>query len=444
MTVISPNINLFPVTSSTNAKGHLTIGGVDTVDLAEEYGTPLWIIDEETIIAAIKAYKEGLKDYPNSQILYAGKAFLCLAMCSLIRQFDLGLDVVSHGELHTALTAGFPPDMIYMHGNNKTKSELIAGLKSGNVNIIIDNLSELEMIVSIAQEIGHKASIFIRIIPDVETDTHDHIQTGHSKSKFGLALQDLPLAMDLIEKHSRYLKLLGLHAHIGSQTHELEPYFQMIEVMANNFVFIKQKYNIELAHLDIGGGLGIAYTKDDPHISIYEWTNKIVQKVKTTFEDKNISLPKLLIEPGRSIIGPAGVTLYKTGHKKVLPDGTTYLGIDGGMADNPRPITYQAKYTAVVANRMNENNSSKPITLVGKYCESGDIIVKDAYINAQSNDIVAIFSTGAYNYSMASNYNRTGRPACVLVKDGKADLIIVRETNDDLLAKDLLPTRLKR
>lgn len=444
MLVESPNADVRPCTAAINEHGHLTVGGADTVELARKFGTPLWIMDEETITEAMQAYKRGLEGYPGeSQILYAGKAFLCTAMVHLLRQNRLGLDVVSQGELVTAIKANFPAELIFMHGNNKSDSEVAAGLVYGDVKIVVDSLSELRMVAQLAERLKKRAKTLIRVIPGVEPDTHVHIVTGHNDSKFGVPLEEL---REFVEETQKYasVELLGLHAHIGSQAHELEPYYENVDIMADAFAEIRDELGITLLHLDVGGGLGIAYTQDDRATPIVEWTRGIANKVQSAFKQRNLVLPKLYVEPGRSIVGSAGVTLYTVGHIKPSPSGKKFIAVDGGMADNPRPITYDAKYTACVANRMNSGTSPEPAALVGKFCESGDIIIKETHIAAETGDIIAIFGTGAYNYSMASNYNRTARPACVLVSNGDAEIIIERETFEDLLRQDRVPKRLLR
>jgi diaminopimelate decarboxylase len=443
MLVQSPNVSVQPSTTTINEDEHLVIGGIDTVELAEKFGTPLWIMDEQTILDSIKAFKEGLAGYPNHQILYAGKAFLCTAICHLIKKQGLGLDVVSPGELATARAAGFPAEIIFMHGNNKSAAEIEEGLALGNVNIVIDNESELLMVAEIAQRLGKMVRVFLRVIPGVEPDTHVHIVTGHAESKFGFALEALIPLVQRIQSFDGALQLVGLHAHIGSQSHDLEPYFEISEILADCYKELLDSFQIELPELDIGGGLGIAYTDADKPTSIYEWAKKTSEQVAKSFKQRGLALPKLLVEPGRTIVGTAGVTLYRAGHKKRLPSGVTYLAVDGGMADNPRPITYDAKYTACIANRMRAPIPDKPLGLVGKFCESGDIIIKESYLSAETGDLIAVFGTGAYNLSMASNYNRTPRPACVLVAGGKADIIVERETNEDLLKLDRVPDRLR-
>jgi diaminopimelate decarboxylase len=440
--VVSPNVQIMPISATTDAQGHLIIGGCDTVELAKQFGTPLYVVDEATVRASASAFQAGLSAYKRSRALYAGKAFLCTAMCHLIRKLGFGLDVVSEGELFTAVKAGFPADLIYLHGNNKSARELQAALDYPGVKIVVDSADEVKMLAEIAKQSKVKASILIRVTPGVEPDTHEHIKTGQHNSKFGIPLEKLNETVQLILKHSEALHLVGLHAHIGSQSHDLGPFLELIDIMADRFAALKKEYGVELTQLDVGGGLGIAYTKDDQPTAIHDWAHAVATKVAEAFSKRNMELPELFVEPGRSMIGTAGVTLYRAGHTKDIEGGISCLSVDGGMADNPRPITYQAKYTTCVANRMNEPAPKKPVSLVGRYCESGDIIVKEAYLAAQRDDLIAVFGTGAYNYSMASNYNRTTRPACVLVGDGKAEVIIARETNEDLVRQDRTLDRL--
>lgn len=442
MQVTSPNTSIKPVTTSVNDLGHLMVGGCDVVRLAEQFGTPLWLIDEATIEEACRAVKAGLSDYPKTQVLYAGKAFLCLAMCHLVKRLGLGLDVVSIGELMTASRACFPPELIYMHGNNKSQAEIAFGLGLGDIKIVVDSESELHLVLEVAAHLQRRAKILLRMTPGVEPDTHHYIRTGQADSKFGLPLEDLGHVVELAQTNSDSIELIGLHAHIGSQSHDIEPYLEIIEILADCFADLKRSAGLTLQQLDVGGGLGIAYTEDDQPMPLYQWASAITKHVVVAFTKRNLSLPTLLIEPGRAIVGTAGITVYQAGHLKSLPGGITYLALNGGMADNPRPITYQARYTPCLANRLNDPRSDKPITLVGKYCESGDIIVKDAYLAAHTGDLVAIFGTGAYNYSMASNYNRTGRPACVLVANGQAEVIIKAESPADLISQDRVPERL--
>jgi diaminopimelate decarboxylase len=418
------------------------IGGCDTVQLADEFGTPLWVLDERTIREAARAILQGLSNYPDARVLYAGKAFLCLAMCRLVRQLGLGLDVVSMGELYTAAQSAFPPEHIYLHGNNKSEEEVTFALQLGQVKIVVDSDSELDMVSRLAERTGRKARVLLRVTPGVELDTHHHIRTGQTDSKFGLPLASLPEVAWRARENSRFIELLGLHCHIGSQAHDIEPYMEIVDILAECFLDLRQSLGIEMTQLDLGGGLGIAYTEDDDPLALNEWSQLIAQAVMDRFKTHNLPFPTLLLEPGRAIVGTAGVTLYRAGHLKELPGGIRYLAVDGGMADNPRPVTYQARYTPVIASRMHAPRPQTPVTIVGRYCESGDIIVKDAYLAATTGDLIAVFGTGAYNYSMASNYNRTGRPACVLVAGGRAEIILERESTADLLRQDRVPARL--
>jgi diaminopimelate decarboxylase len=442
ISIVSPNTSSMPVTACVNDENHLSVGGCDVVALAEKFGTPLWLIDEQTIRCAVEACQAGLSAYPQSQVVYAGKAFLCLAMCFLVKQMKIGLDVVSEGELLTAIRAQVPASSILLHGNNKSASEIEMALGYGPVRIVVDNYSELEMVAALSRKLGRKANLLLRMIPGVEPETHNHIKTGHEQSKFGIPLTQIDLFINYIQRFPREMQLLGLHVHIGSQAHDLEPYFKVIEVLADCLTKIKATFQLELPELDLGGGLGIAYTEADHPIPIYEWSKQISERLSKVFGLRKLNLPKLILEPGRSVIGPAGITLYRVGHVKTLVDGQQLFAVDGGMADNPRPITYQARYTACLANRMNAQKLEKPAAIVGKYCEQGDIIIEESHIAARSRDLVAVLGTGAYNFTMASNYNRTGRPACVLLMDGKADIIVERESNEDLLKKDQVPARL--
>jgi diaminopimelate decarboxylase len=442
--ISSPNTSIRPATACVNEQDHLVIGGCDTVELATRFGTPLYVVDEETIVRSAKACLQGLKNYPKARVLYAGKAFLCLAMCKLVQKLGLGLDVVSEGELFTAACAGFPSDLIYLHGNNKSAIEISNLLQMPGAKIIIDNPSELELTRNLAQKLEKKANILLRVIPGVEPDTHAHIVTGHSTSKFGIPLEQLDEICQKVVRYKNEINFVGLHAHIGSQSHELKPFEDSIEVLADCMSNLQNKYRLTVSQLDVGGGLGIAYTEKDQTLPMEEWSRSLADAVLQACKKRKLNLPELLLEPGRAIVGTAGVTLYTAGHIKNLPDGTRYVAVDGGMADNPRPIIYQAEYTACVANRVSGSTKVKqgPSSLVGKYCESGDVLIQETPIAPDTGDLIAVFSSGAYHYSQASNYNRTGKPACVLVKDGNANVIIARETIPDLLTYDRIPDRL--
>ena len=433
---------ILPASATVNASGHLVIGSLDTIDLVSKFGTPLWLIDESTIRQSVQQCQTGLEHYPNAEITYACKAFLCLAMCHLLKELNVSLDVVSGGELYTAQKAKVPPDKILLHGNNKSAVEIEMALSYGPVRIVIDNQSELELVGFLARKLNTEANILLRVIPGVEADTHHHIQTGHDSSKFGIPLQELDATIEYLNAHKTEFNFLGLHAHVGSQTHQLDPFFKAVDILTDCCRGLKENYGIEVSQLDLGGGLGIAYTEADETLPMAVWSAEISQRVMEKFKQNDLSLPKLILEPGRSIIGRAGITLYRVGHNKQLPDGTRYIAVDGGMADNPRPITYQALYTACLANRMTAPKKTTPVSIVGKFCEQGDIIIQESYIAPESQDIIAIMATGAYNFSMSSNYNRTPRPACLLVANGAAEIIVERENNEDLISKDRVPDRL--
>jgi diaminopimelate decarboxylase len=449
---LTVNQRVEPATAAVNALNHLTIGGIDTVELAEQFGTPLYVMCEDTIEQAARAILDGLSAYPQARPSYAGKAFTCLAMAALVKQLGFSIDVVSEGELVTALAVDYPTDRIFLHGNNKSEAEISLAMANPGVTIIVDSASELDEIIAMAQAKNSPVPtpIMFRIIPGIEIDTHEYIKTGHETSKFGIPLKQLDKVIDKALANSQWLKLTGLHAHIGSQAMELEPYLQFVDLMADLYDQTKKRTGFLMSHLDLGGGLGIAYVAADKPLSLSQWSRALADRVKSAFSARDLNLPALSIEPGRSIVGTAGVTLYRAGHVKTIETEENasgfqnYLPVDGGMADNPRPITYQAKYTAVVANRVQGDTSSqKPWTIVGRYCESGDIIVEEVCLDAKRGDLIAVYTTGAYNYSMASNYNRTGRPACVLVKDAVAEVIVARETCEDLLRQDRLPSWLK-
>jgi diaminopimelate decarboxylase len=439
--VKSPNVRVRPSSATVNESGHLVIGGCDTTVLAEQFGTPLWIMDEQTIRDAIACYRAGLAAYPDSLLVYGGKAFLTLAMCHLLESLGVGLDVVSEGELYTAEVAGFSPNRLYLHGNNKSRVEMANAIALG-ARIVVDNVAELKLAGELAHKHERQARVLFRLIPGVEPDTHDHIKTGQHDTKFGIPLEQLDDAIEIALSLERSIDLLGIHAHIGSQAFTIEPYLQNIEILAQAASTMQAKLGRPVKEIDVGGGLGIAYTDEDRPMAIYDWAFAVASHALKCFD--RLGLPKLLVEPGRSIVGTAGVTLYRAGHLKELPSGKCYLSVDGGMADNPRPITYQAKYTACVANRVNATDSGKTVAIAGRFCESGDIIVKETKLAASRGDLVAIFGTGAYNYSMASNYNRSPRPACVLVANGAAEVIVERESNEDLIRKDRVPERLLR
>jgi len=421
------------------------VGGCDTVELARTYGTPLYVLDEATIRAACRAYADALKRHypPGGRVLYASKALAVMAVMALVHQEGLGFDVVSAGELHTALEAGVPAEACVMQGNNKPADELRFGLCAGVGRINVDNLDELRLVIALAQELDARPQVLLRVAPGIEAHTHEFIRTGQEDSKFGLDLKSgqLDEAMALLKAQDR-VHWNGLQAHIGSQIFDVDPYEQAAELMVGLLADIRRKFGLVATELDLGGGLGIPYVLSDDPPGIHETVERTCRAVLAACTRHMVSPPRLVLEPGRSIVGMAGLTLYAVGSRKEVPGIRTYVAVDGGMADNPRPITYGAEYVAEIADR--SEPATETVTIAGRYCESGDILIKDlALAPAQPGDTLAVFATGAYNYAMASNYNRCGRPAMVLVAGGTAEVIVERETLDDLIRLDRLPDRLR-
>ncbi len=443
----SPNQLLTPLSTQLNEQGHLVIGGCDVVQLAADYGTPLYIVDEDTIRQSCRQYRNTLLEtYPApSLVLYATKAWNCLALCALALQEQLGLDVASGGELYTALQAGAPASVIYLHGNAKSPEELRMALKAG-CTIVADGLHELSLLATLAPEIADSARIMLRVNPGIDVHTHEYIRTGQIDSKFGIGQSQLRESLAWFQSHPP-LKLVGFHAHVGSQIFDVQGHQDLGGVLAQMWV-LAQQYDLNPTELNVGGGLGIRYVESDDPPPISTWVQAVCQGVQTSFQAQGLALPKLLCEPGRSLVGPAAVTAYQVcGSKQIpasddLPQGRTYVMVDGGMSDNPRPITYQAAYTAVVANRPHAT-PTRTVTVAGKHCESGDLLLRDVSLpDLDTGDILVVLTTGAYNYSMASNYNRFPRPAAVIVRDGVAHLIIQRETYADLIRHDVMPLHL--
>ena len=443
---LSPNQQLLPLTAIVNSHDHLEIGGCDVVDLVGQYGSPLYILDEVSLRTACQQYRDAFsKHYQGqSQVLYASKAWSCLAVCAIVGSEGLGIDVVSAGEILTALRAGVSPSLIYFHGNNKSTDELSYALEFG-CTIVVDNWNELQTLDILAKEQSIAVSptaprIMLRLTPGIECHTHEYIQTGHIDSKFGFDPNEIEAVFAFVAKSS--LNCIGIHAHIGSQIFELQPHQDIGGVMVQWFKLAIEKYGLKFSELNIGGGLGIRYVESDDPPSIEDWVKTVSAGVTDAFVASGVALPKLLCEPGRSLVGSTCVTAYTIGGSKTVPDIRTYITVDGGMSDNPRPITYQSKYRAVVANHMSAS-LSQTVTIAGKHCESGDILIKDIQLpETNAGDILVVFGTGAYNYSMASNYNRLPKPAAVVVGTGDSSLIIKRETREDLLRQDCLPERL--
>ena len=437
----SPNRNIVPVTTALDDNGNLSIGGCSIEDLIQKYGSPLYILDETTLKNSCKAYKKALeKYYPGESLpIYASKANSSLFMSSLVASEGFGLDAVSEGELLTAIKGGVPNEKIVFHGNNKSDQEIEFALKH-KIKVVIDNDHDLKRLGKISESMKSDLEVMIRFTPGIECHTHEYIRTGSFDSKFGFGLEYLETLFKEIS-NMNYLKLIGLHAHIGSQIFELDPHKDLGEIMVN--VMAKAKnFGHKIKELNVGGGLGIKYIEEDDPPSIENWIKTISLSIIKACEINRLELPILMCEPGRSIVSSAGVTIYKIGSFKEVPGIRTYLSVDGGMSDNPRPITYQSKYTACLVNNPLNNNSKSKYTVAGKHCESGDVLFKELELgNCKTGDLICVFGTGAYNNSMSSNYNRIPRPAALLVCNGEAEIIQKRESPYDLLKYDVLPDR---
>ena len=430
------------VTSSlgSNEKGNLTVGGVDAVELVREFGTPLYVMDDRTIRGHCRTFQKSIEDNygGNGLTVYASKAFNCKEMCRIIKDEGLGIDVVSGGELYTALSVDFPPERIVFHGNNKTEEEIKTALEAGVGRIVVDNLFELRTIEQMAQRLNKNAGVMIRIKPGIDAHTHNFIRTGQIDSKFGFALETgeaFSAVKEVLEQKNVTLK--GVHCHIGSQIFEIEPFKAAAEVMLGFMAKVKEELCYEIKELNLGGGFGIRYLIDDDAKLYKTFMEQVSITVKETCKRLKLNIPFIMIEPGRAIVGPAGTTLYTVGAVKTIPGIRNYVSVDGGMTDNPRYILYQSEYSIAVANKIDEP-ADYIATIAGRCCESGDLIQEEAKIQTpEAGDILAVFCTGAYNYSMASNYNRVPRPAVVMIKDGKPRLIIKRESYEDMVKNDI-------
>lgn len=440
----STNQNIKPLTTTINDNGNLQIGGCDLIELAQKYETPLYVIDEKTLRQICKEYKQAFSSYKKVKMMYASKAFMTKAIAKIIHSEGFGFDTVSGGEIYTVFKSGIDMSTVLFNGNNKSYDELKLALEVGVGRFSVDNFFELSLLNEIAKEENKQVNILLRITPGIECHTHEYIQTGHLDSKFGFDLTQVHEAIELLQEQYTNLTLKGFHAHIGSQIFETKVYEDEIEILIKEISIIKEKYGIELSEINIGGGLGVKYTDSDLPPSIFTLGEIIINALNKNIEKYGIEAPTLIMEPGRSIISTSGVTLYTVGSSKQVPHGTKYVAVDGGMADNPRPSMYQAEYVAQVANKPDFECSQK-VTIAGKFCESGDILIKDINLpELEEGDIICVFNTGAYNYSMASNYNRFKKPATVLVNNSQSDIIIYRETLDDLISHDTIPTRLDK
>ena len=440
---MSTNQSLRPVTAEI-VENHLFIGGCDTVELAHKYGTPLYVIDETTIRKICSEYKEAFKDYHNIHMMYACKSLCNLAVLKILDTEGFGFDTVSAGEIYTAYKAGINMKKVLFNGNNKSAKEIELALEYGIGRFSVDNFYEAELLNRIASSKNTKADILLRITPGIECHTHDYIQTGQIDSKFGFNLNLIDEIINLIKTEYKNLNLKGIHAHIGSQIFETRSYYDEVEILIRELARIKEVHGITLNEMNIGGGLGVKYTNDDTPPSVTELARAVTEAMEKALDKYAVEEPVIYIEPGRSIISTSGITLYTAGSKKTIPNVRKYIALDGGMADNPRPAMYQAKYTADVANKMN-NPKTEFVTLAGRYCESGDILIENIKLpNIEAGDIVCIYNTGAYNYSMASNYNRVEKPAMVLVNNSQSAMIVSRESLDDLIARESIPDRLRK
>jgi len=430
-------------TMRINIQGHLEIGGIDALELVKEFGTPLWVIDEEGFRINCRSFQEAFRPWGNTLVAYASKSLNNVAVCMIAAQEGLGLDVVSGGELFTALQAEFPPEKIIFHGNNKDPEEIRMALQVGVGRIVVDNFHELKVISDIAENMGCGADILLRITPGVEAHTHEYIQTGQIDTKFGFTLPD-GQAMEGVKAalNSPRLNLTGLHCHIGSQIFDMDSFRHATSLMMDFIAQIKDETGHEIEDLDVGGGFGIYYTRGDKPTDPGEWAEAVMTTVQQKARSYNLKIPRVIVEPGRAISGPAGITLYTVGSFKEVIGVRKYIAVDGGMADNIRPALYGAEYSAVLANKADQE-PAETVSVTGKCCESGDMLIWDVKLPpVETGDILAVFATGAYNYTMSSNYNRLPRPAMVLVNQGSADLILKRETYADIIRNDVVPERL--
>ena len=433
--ILHPHLNV-------NEQGHLTIGGVDTVALAKEFGTPAYILDEAVIRENCRTYRRAAAEYFGADALplYASKALCFTGIYRIAAEEGMGVDCVSGGELYTAKAAGFPAEKIYFHGNNKTDRDIADALDMGVGTFVVDNVDELEALSAEAVRRGITQRILLRITPGIDPHTHRAISTGNVDSKFGSAIVT-GQAMDIVKKAiaTAGVRLCGLHCHIGSQIFDVEPFAEAADIMVRFIAKIKEEcHGFEIEELNLGGGLGVRYTEYDREIDYAAAIRDIAAIVTGYCREHGIRMPRVILEPGRSLVAAAGITLYTVGSVKEIPGFKNYISVDGGMPDNPRYALYQSQYTALIANRAAEPRDYRA-TLAGRCCESGDLLGENMEIqHAKRGDILAVLVTGAYNFAMSSNYNRLPRPPIVMVKDGKATLAVKRETYEDLIARDVL------
>ena len=422
---------VLPTTARVTDTGHLEIGGCDAVELADTYGTPVLVLDRATLEERARSFSSVIEP---SRVYYAGKALCCVGVLEVVNELGLGLDVCSGGELTTAMAAGFPSERIIFHGNNKSVRELEMAREAGVGRIVVDSFEEIERIAEAKLE----TNLLVRITPGVEAHTHEFVQTGQEDSKFGFSLAD-DIAMQAVERAMRVpgCTLTGVHAHIGSQIFELSAFDLAIQRLAAFLAAAKERLGFEASELNVGGGLGIAHTADEMTPDPAESCTRILAAVDREFTTLGLQVPTVFVEPGRSTVGSSTVTLYRVGTVKNIPGVRTYVSVDGGMSDNIRPALYGARYEAFLANRMTADAGPR-VTVAGKHCESGDILIKDVHLpsDVAAGDLLCIPATGAYTYSMANNYNRVPRPPIVMVADGRATEIVRRETYEDVMRLD--------
>ena len=426
---------------STNEKGHLTIGGMDAVELAKEFGTPAYIIDENVIRKNCRTYLEAARKYFGADALplYASKALCFTGIYKIAAEEGMGIDCVSGGELYTAKRAGFPAERIYFHGNNKTDKDISDAMDMGVGTFVVDNCDELRAIAAEAVKRSVTQRILLRITPGIDPHTHKAISTGSIDSKFGTAIET-GQAMDIVKQaiSTEGVHLAGLHCHVGSQIFDIEPFSDAADIMVRFIADIKAECGYEIDELNLGGGFGVRYTEYDREMDYASSIRDIAAIVTGYCKENGIKMPRVILEPGRSLVAAAGATLYTVGSVKEIPDFRTYVSVDGGMPDNPRYALYQSQYTALIANKATAPKDMR-VTVAGRCCESGDLIGENMELQrAERGDILAVLVTGAYNYSMASNYNRIPRPPVILVKDGEARVAVRRETYEDITRNDVL------
>lgn len=427
-------MGVFPVTYRQD-NGDVIIGGVRLAELAAAYGTPLYVLDAATIRDMCDAYVGPLKAaYPDHMVVYAGKAGMSIRLLAFLKECGLGVDVVSGAECLTALRAGISPDRIVFHGNNKSLEELQLAVTAG-VNIVVDHEQEMAMLSDVAVAMGRRVKVMLRLKPEIEAHTHDYIKTGQIDSKFGLD-KDSVMALAAAYKSHAAIHILGLHSHIGSQIFDTEPYYDLVERMVAHTHSLSQVLGRDIEVLNLGGGMGIQYTEQDDPPVVSALVAGMAERLKSACQKVGIPLPKLILEPGRSIVGVSGFTMYRVGAIKDIPGVKTYAFIDGGMADNIRPMLYQAQYTFGVAQGA-DRRDQQLYAIAGRYCESGDVLSHAVSLpTLQVGDLIVVYGTGAYNYAMASTYNRVPRPAVVMVENGHSTLLVRRETMEDILHLD--------